>query len=381
LPAGRDEWGPGLHEDGFGLGADDDVDTPAGFAAWVRERTRLSHPAGTPCPDEPHGSPRWIVEDGRVLGGIVLRHRFDDRVGHIGYGVRPSARRRGLAGWALGEMLREARTALGLDRVLIPCLAGNVASARTIERNGGVLDSIVPGDDGPVRRYWIDLRRAERVRDAYAAVAGRYIELFGAVRQSHPDDLAFIGRHLAGTVLDVGCGPGHLTAHLRSLGVAATGIDPVPEFVAHARAAFPDGDYRLGTMDELTPADGILAWYSLIHVAPGELGGVLSRFRGAVRPGGRLVVGFFDGDEVGAFDHRVITAYRWPADEMSRRLGRAGFTEVARLRRPADGRHRAQAAIAARAVGWRAPAPQAAFTRTSTAGAATAADRPVAARP
>ncbi|MBO4209264.1 GNAT family N-acetyltransferase [Micromonospora echinofusca] len=155
----RDDWGPGLHEDGFGLGADDDVDSPEGFAAWVHERVRLTHPAGDPCPDERHGSPRWIVENGHILGGIALRHWFDDEIGQIGYGVRPSARRRGLASWALGEMLKEARVALGLDRVLIPCLADNIASARTIERNGGVLEGIRDTENGPVRRYWITLDR------------------------------------------------------------------------------------------------------------------------------------------------------------------------------------------------------------------------------
>jgi predicted acetyltransferase len=150
------EWGPGLHEDGFGLGPDDDVHSADGFAAWVGDRLRHTHPAGTPCPPERHGSPRWIVEDGRVLGGIALRH-WESDLGHIGYGVRPSARRRGLAGWALARMLVEARAALGLDRVLIPCLAGNVASARTIEHCGGVLDNIIETGNGPVRRYWIKL--------------------------------------------------------------------------------------------------------------------------------------------------------------------------------------------------------------------------------
>lgn len=153
----RDDWGPGLHEDGFGLGADDDVDSPGGFAAWVRQRTRLIHPAGTPCPGEPHGSPRWIVEDGRILGAFALRHRYDEARGYIGYGVRPSARRRGLASWALGEMLVEARAALGLDRVLMVCAVDNIASARTIERNGGVLEDIRDVGLGPIRRYWISL--------------------------------------------------------------------------------------------------------------------------------------------------------------------------------------------------------------------------------
>lgn len=59
------------------------------------------------------------------------------------------------------------------------------------------------------------------------------------------------------------------------------------------------------------------------------------------------MVGFFDGDEVVAFDHKVVTAYRWPVDELSARLTRAGFTEVERQQRPSDGTHRPHAAIAA----------------------------------
>jgi len=155
----RADWGPGLHEDGFGIHADDDVDSPDGFAAWVHQRTRLAHPIGTPCPDEKHATFRWITEDGQILGGIALRHKDDDDIGHIGYGVRPSARRRGLATWALGEMLTEARAALALERVLIACQADNVASARTIERNDGVLEGVRDTTHGPVRRYWIVLDR------------------------------------------------------------------------------------------------------------------------------------------------------------------------------------------------------------------------------
>jgi SAM-dependent methyltransferase len=193
-----------------------------------------------------------------------------------------------------------------------------------------------------------------RVRDAYTAVADLYIGLFGTREQVHPDDLAFLGRHLSihpGTVLDVGCGPGHLTDHLRSLGVDARGIDLVPEFIAHARAAHPTGDYRLGSMKSLDAAPGsvagILAWFSLIHVPPEELDEILAEFRRVLTPGGTLVAGVVDGDAVSAFDHKVVTAYRWPADEFSERLARAGFTEVERQCRPAEGGQRAVAEIAA----------------------------------
>jgi SAM-dependent methyltransferase len=194
----------------------------------------------------------------------------------------------------------------------------------------------------------------ERVRDAYTSVADLYIGLFGTSQQVHTDDLALIERHLSiqpGNVLDLGCGPGHITGYLRSLGVDAVGIDMVPEFIAHARANHPTGEYRLGSMRSLDVENhsiaGILAWYSLIHLPPPDLDEVLAEFRRMMTPAGTLVVGFFDGDEVEAFDHKVVTAYRWPADEFSARLARAGFTEVERQHRAGDGTHRPLAAIAA----------------------------------
>jgi predicted acetyltransferase len=153
------EWGPGVHEDGFGLDPSDEVDSPAGFAAWVARLADESNPAKPVAAGQVRCTYRWIVEGDRVLGGIALRHEFNDYVrwaGHIGYGIRPSARRRGLAAWALGRMLDEAR-ALDLDRVLVVCATDNVASAKTIERHGGVLEEVRDTKHGPARRYWIKI--------------------------------------------------------------------------------------------------------------------------------------------------------------------------------------------------------------------------------
>lgn len=150
------EWGPGLHEDGFGLGPTDEVDSPAGFAAWVASLIDASDPVKTARAGRAGCIFRWIVEGDVVLGGIALRYGSGDfvaRFGHIGYGIRPSARGQGLATWALGRMLDEAR-ALGVDRVLVVCEAGNIASARTIERNGGVRDDAQSSDPAALR-YWI----------------------------------------------------------------------------------------------------------------------------------------------------------------------------------------------------------------------------------
>jgi hypothetical protein len=94
----------------------------------------------------------------------------------------------------------------------------------------------------------------------------------------------------------------------------------------------------------------MLAWYSLIHLAPAELDDALADLRLALADGGTLVTGCFTAERVAAFDHKVITAYRWPLDEFVERLARAGFVELERLERPADGEVRAHAAIAARAI-------------------------------
>jgi predicted acetyltransferase len=107
-----------------------------------------------------HATYWWIAESDTYLGSITLRHALNEfllrAAGNIGYGIRPSARRRGLATWALGAVLPEAR-ALGLDRVLVTCENGNIASARTIENCGGVLEDVRDTELGRTRRYWITL--------------------------------------------------------------------------------------------------------------------------------------------------------------------------------------------------------------------------------
>ena len=76
--------------------------------------------------------------------------------GHIGYGIRPSARGRGLATWALQSVLARA-PALGLRKVLVTCGDSNLASARVIEKTGGVLEDVRETELGFTRRYWITL--------------------------------------------------------------------------------------------------------------------------------------------------------------------------------------------------------------------------------
>lgn len=127
----------------------------------------------------------------------------------------------------------------------------------------------------------------------------------------------------------------------------------VPAFVESARANWPEVEFTVGSMCPLDLPDsslsGILAWYSLIHYEPDELTGVLRGFRAALSYNGTLVVGFFEGEDVEPFTHKVTTAYRWPVDDMSEMLSAAGFVEVDRIRRQGTDQVRPHAALAVRA--------------------------------
>ena len=197
------------------------------------------------------------------------------------------------------------------------------------------------------------------VRASYSRASAQYIDLFDGDWEAHEVDAAFIRRHLhqvPGPVLDLGCGPGYWTAYLHSLQVQTTGIDVVPEFIEYARAAHPGPEFRLGSMNDVDAPNecvaGILSWFSTIHTSPADLSAVLTEFRRLLAPAGMLVLGFFHSeDELEAFDHAVVTAYRWPTPELVTRLAEAGFVEVERMQRQVVERpDRRYGAIAARAA-------------------------------
>ena len=105
----------------------------------------------------------WLLgPDGALLGTARLRHRLTPDLefsgGHIGYDIRPSQRRKGYGTLILKLMLDQARL-VGLDRALITCHPDNIASARVIQKNGGIFqDEVVSSNTGePLARYWIDL--------------------------------------------------------------------------------------------------------------------------------------------------------------------------------------------------------------------------------
>lgn len=98
--------------------------------------------------------------DGKLVGMIDIRHRFNDFLaeygGHIGYSVRKSERRKGYATQMLALALKECKK-LGMEKVLITCLTHNVASAGVIVKNGGVFERETSDGEHTLKRFWIDL--------------------------------------------------------------------------------------------------------------------------------------------------------------------------------------------------------------------------------
>ncbi|MFM1727276.1 class I SAM-dependent methyltransferase [Prescottella soli] len=200
----------------------------------------------------------------------------------------------------------------------------------------------------------VGARTGDIVREAYTARSREYVDLFGSMTSTHPSDRTLVGswaEPLTGPVLDAGCGPGQWTDFLTGCGVDASGIDLVPEFVDRARTRYPHLSFGLGSFETLDAGaeslGGVLAWYSLIHHRPQDIRIPLAEFARVIRPGGGLLVGFFEGPVVEPFDHAATTAYRWPVAELRRELATAGFEVIETHTRTGSG-YRPHGAVTAR---------------------------------
>jgi SAM-dependent methyltransferase len=152
-----------------------------------------------------------------------------------------------------------------------------------------------------------------------------------------------------GPVADVGCGPGHVTAHLHALGIDAFGVDLSPVMIEVARQAHPGLRFEVGSMTDLDLADasvaGVIAFWSLIHVPDDVVPTVFRQFRRVLRPGGPLLLGFHLGDgsrrkTQGYGGHPMnVHVYRRQPDQVTAWLHGAGLTVQAQLLLDLDESH------------------------------------------
>ncbi|MGY1802226.1 class I SAM-dependent DNA methyltransferase [Blastococcus sp. SYSU D00922] len=190
--------------------------------------------------------------------------------------------------------------------------------------------------------------RLVATRNGYDAIARAYAELFRSELDDAPLDRAvlqgfaeLVGRdHPGGQVLEVGSGPGGVTAHLSRLGLDVSGIDLSPAMVDLAAREHPGLSFAVGEMGALDHAAGSLAglvsWYSLIHVPEPRRPAVVAGFARVLRPGGYLLLGFQVGDGTLNLDEAFGTAvsldfHRLRPDAVVGLLEDAGFDVVAQV--------------------------------------------------
>lgn len=185
------------------------------------------------------------------------------------------------------------------------------------------------------------------VRDVYDAMAAEYAQTYGSDLDKLPLDteiLDLLARHAAGRgpVLDVGCGPAHLGAHLTARGARVLGLDLAPRMLAAARRR--RGALELGAavadMRQLPVTSGscaaVVSFYALHHLPRPELAGVLGEFRRVLAPGGELALAVHEGEGefVGVSDPLVMGTL-YSAAELERALGTARLrVETVRRRDP-----------------------------------------------
>ena len=188
---------------------------------------------------------------------------------------------------------------------------------------------------------WLD-----DARTSYDTVAESYADLTRDALAGVPFLRAALGIFAdsvrgEGPVADVGCGPGHVTAHLRTLGVDAFGIDLSAAMIDVARREHPASAFAVGSMTALGLAGeslaGLLAFWSLIHIPDDAIPGVLAEFRRVLRSGAPVLLGFHLGDrsrlKTGGYGGHPMNVYvhRRPAERMAGWLEDAGFVVTSQL--------------------------------------------------
>jgi SAM-dependent methyltransferase len=195
------------------------------------------------------------------------------------------------------------------------------------------------------------------IRAGYDAVAGRYAQELGDELAGKSVDRALYGlfAELVGAgarIADVGCGPGHVGAHLATLGLDVTGIDLSPGMVEVARTRYPHLQFRTGDMT-VTGALGDGGWagavlpYSIVHFGPAQRALAFTELARVIRPGGWLLAGFHicDADHAPGTTLHRDTWWDQPVDidfvfhdpgEVAADLEAAGFSVRSRTDREPD---------------------------------------------
>lgn len=194
--------------------------------------------------------------------------------------------------------------------------------------------------------------REAATRASYDAIAELYTEWIADELTAKPHDRAVLGAFSElvlqtgrSETLELGCGPGRITAFLAALGLTPTGLDLSPAMIAQADHHYSNLDFVTGSMTSLPYADagfsGLVAWYSIIHVGDEELDDVFAEAARVLRPGGWFQLAFQLGNRV---DHQSdaggidvdLDFHRRSIDSVLTALEAQGFAPATRLEREPD---------------------------------------------
>jgi SAM-dependent methyltransferase len=138
----------------------------------------------------------------------------------------------------------------------------------------------------------------------------------------------------AGLVCDLGCGPGQVAAYLRQLNVTVEGLDISSSMIEEARRLNPSITFIQHDMLDLKPFDcrwsGVVAFYSIIHVAREDLRHFLAGVRECLKSNGLFLLSFHKGNSTLSltewWGYAVdVTFHFHETDEMEMDLSAAGF--------------------------------------------------------
>ncbi|HMG54379.1 MAG TPA: class I SAM-dependent methyltransferase [Kofleriaceae bacterium] len=188
--------------------------------------------------------------------------------------------------------------------------------------------------------------RADALRRGYASVARAYREQLSGELAGKPLDRAFLDafaeRCAGGTIVDLGCGPGHVAAYLAARGARVEGLDLSPAMIDEARASHPGIEFRVGDMFALPYADrsmaGAVAFYAIVHLRSSELVAPMRELHRVLAVGGLAALAFHAGTETVHVDElfgcptSLDFMFHVPESVIAS-LVEAGFTIEARLDR------------------------------------------------
>ncbi|WP_405856201.1 class I SAM-dependent methyltransferase [Streptomyces sp. NBC_00090] len=192
------------------------------------------------------------------------------------------------------------------------------------------------------------------VRESYDRVADNYVHMvettgIGDIRtdpwlKASIDAFADTVSDL-GPVLDVGCGPGTVTAYLAERGLDVSGVDLSPRMIENARRLYPQCRFSVSSATELDLEEaslgGVLGWWSLFNLPREVLPQVLALFTRALKPGGHFITATHVGDEdalrTEAYGGVPVrwTTHKWRPEQLVDLIEQAGLRPVAELRLPA----------------------------------------------